>query len=248
MMQKIEQVRVSHGVRFFKQGLMERWNLKDYHDINKPCYFCGIYNQEDIDAIKNHRGFKLVHFVNAHGNKFINNFVNLDNLVVRYHPYLKAPNSIIVKEAKFELKDYSMFKPNILGNKIYCYINSDKRKHIYGYEKAIQIQKRIKWEIIFGKLGHSIEDLKKNYYDKCFVNLNLNKTGAGGLTSATELGRMGRKTIINSKFNSEHLINYNNDEYIIELIEEESKKIGTLQREINHHTTGEEWLNVDFWK
>jgi len=243
----IEQVRVSHGLRRFKPGIMSRWGLKDYHDINAPCLFFNINNQEDIDAVKNHKGFKLIFFANARGNQFINHFKGISNMVVIANPYLDIPEGMKVKDGIFEIKDYSMFKPNKLGDKIYCYVGNNSQKNRYGYDRALKIQKRIGYEIIFGMQGHTMEYVKKNYYDNCFLNLNLNITGGGGHTTVRELARMGRRTIINTKFDYLCGLSYKDDDDIIRLINEESKKIGTIQAGVDYHTVGGEWLNVGFW-
>lgn len=247
-MKKIEQLKVSHGVRFFKQGLMERWDLRDYYDINKPCLFFNINNQDDINVVKNHKGFKLIHFVNARGNQFIDKLTNIPDLVVNHNPYLKIIENIKYKyNVNFEIKDYSPFKPNILGDRIYCYVGNDKRKELYGYDLAKEIQKRIKFKILFGLQGGTIEHVKKNYYDNCFLNLNLEKSGGGGRTTLFELSLMGRKTIMNTKFNYESVIPYDNIDDAIDIITNESNKIGTLQKSINVHNVTDEWIYVDFW-
>jgi len=247
----IKQVRVSHGLRRFKPGIMERWNLEDYHDKNAPCLFFNINNQEDIDAVKNHKGFKLILFANARGNQFINHFAGIENLVVIGNAYLNIPEGIKVKDTgnptPFEIKDYSMFQPNKLGNKIYAYVGNDKQKEKYGYNILKNLQKSIKTEIIFGLQGHTIEYVKEKYYDNCFLNLNFNRSGGGGLTTVRELALMGRKTIMNTKIDYDCIIPYKDDEDIIRIINEESQKIGTVRPGKDYHNIGPEWQHVDFW-
>ena len=242
----IKQVRVSHGLRRFKPGIMERWGLKDYHDKNAPCLFLNINGKEDIDAVKNHKGFKLIFFANARGNQFINHFVGVRDLVVMSNPYLNIPDGIKVKDGFFEIKDYSMFKPNRLGDKIYSYIGNERQKEKYGYNILKNLQKSIKYEIIFGMQGNSIEYVKHNYYDNCFLNLNFNKSGGGGLTTVKELALMGRKTIMNTKFDYDCIIPYKDDD-IIKIINGEAKKIGTIQPGKDYHTIGPEWQYVSYW-
>lgn len=248
-MNRINQIRVSHGVRFFKEPMMNRWNMVEYTDPNDPCLFFNINNQEDIDAVKQHKGFKLIFFANARGNQFINNFIGIDNLAVinANNGYLNIPNKIKSKKVMLELQDYSMFKPNPLGDKIYCYVCSDVRKSKYGYEMAQEIQKKIKWNIIFGMHPNSIEFIKENYYDNCFINLNLEETGGGGMNTVFELGRMGRKSICNSKHNYPSFIKYNTIDDIVNTIKEESKKIGTIQPSINFHEDID-WQDLKYWK
>lgn len=247
----INQARVSHGLRRFKQGLLQRWNLEDYHDRNASCLFFNLNGDEDINAVKNHKGFKLIFFGNARGNQFIKSLIGIDNLVVIYNGYLNIPKGIRFKDmgnaTPFEIKDYSMFVPNTLGDKIYTYVGNQKQKHKYGYDRLLKIQKQIPYKILFGLQGHSIEHIKQNYYDNCFLNLNFNISGGGGITSATELGLMGRKTIMNTKFRYPFILPYKNDNDVIELINKEAQKIGTIQQSENHHTVGPEWQSETFW-
>jgi hypothetical protein len=68
------------------------------------------------------------------------------------------------------------------------------------------------------------------------------------------MGLMGRKTIIkNNYINTIQRIDFPNFIYyetiddIVKIINEESKKIGTIQPSINAHNVGDEWLNLNFW-
>jgi hypothetical protein len=68
------------------------------------------------------------------------------------------------------------------------------------------------------------------------------------MSTVIEMGLMGRKTILNEdyyKFSS--ILGYLNDAHVVHLINQESKKIGTVQPSINPHTAGDEWLDTDFW-
>lgn len=243
----IKQVRVSHGLRQFKKGLMERWNLADYYDRDAPCLFFNINGEEDINAVKNHNGFKLIFFGNARGNQFIKSLIGIKDLIVIANPYLDIPKGIKVKDGGFEIKDYSMFKPNKLGNKIYSYIGNDAQKRKYGYEHLWEIQKKIGYDIIMAKNEHSMGYVKEKYYNQCFLNLNLNISGGGGMTTVRELALMGRKTVMNTKFNYPCIIPYKDDNDIVRIINEEAEKIGTMQPGEDYHTMGAEWQNEKYW-
>ncbi len=250
-METIQQVRVAKNVRRFKKGLMGRWGLTDYHDIHTPCYFFNINNDKDIAAAKKHEGFKLIHFVNARGDQFIDRLKGIPDMVIIGNPYLtKIEGHNIKWEVNFELKDFSIFKPNPLGDKIYCYIGMGKEGK-RGWDIAKEIEKRIDLEIIYGIQRSKYQcvgmEEVKVMYDKCFLNLNLDPSGGGGMITVTELGLMGRMTIMNTKFERESIIPYKDIDEIVEIINRESKKIGTVQPAMNPHNTGEEWLNVDFW-
>jgi hypothetical protein len=118
-----------------------------------------------------------------------------------------------------------------LGDKVYVYTGFKKG---YGQPWNLpminQIQKKIDFEII--TTSHleikdylPIEELKSQYYDNCFVSLNL--SGHRGMTTVRELGLMGRKTIINSnRYKYPCMIPYDNTQNLIEIIKSESLKIG----------------------
>ena len=120
-----------------------------------------------------------------------------------------------------------------------------------------EIQKKINFEIITTshenlKDYYDIKYLKNEFYDKCFLNLNL--TGGHGLSTVIELGLMGRKTIFKSEYKNNiqrlefpNFIDYSSIDDIIGIIDNESQKIGTIQPSINAHNVGDEWLNLNFW-
>jgi hypothetical protein len=122
----------------------------------------------------------------------------------------------------------------------------------FKYSFVSEIQKNIDYEIVFGGLGVevstyiNIESLKEQYYDKCFLNLNLSENH--GFVTVRELGLMGRKTIMNTTYDFPSIMRYDNIDHIIQLINQESKKIGTIQDSINPHCQDDDWLFLDFWK
>jgi hypothetical protein len=177
------------------------------------------------------------------------NQLNKENLYVFDGPHIDKNLGLKTKKIEIEFKDYSLFKPNELGNKIYCYMRD---KVEFKYNIVQEIQKKINYEIIFGGMGVyvetylNIEKLKQEFYDKCFLNLNLSEKH--GFVTIRELGLMGRKTIINTPYTFPSTIKFNDVDHIIELIEIESKKIGTIQESINPHHEGNEWLLTNYWK
>jgi hypothetical protein len=242
----INQVKFSRSVQFFEKGFCKRWSVDFYKDIDKPCLFVGLYRQEDIDVINQHNGFKVVWLTGKIQKVFQQ--LNPDNLVILISNGVDVciPAEYKVKQGNIQIKDFSMFKPNKLGNKIYCYLGNGKGKHIMGYDLINQLKLLVEYKIIEGYQGHSMEQVKNNYYDNCFVNVKPNLTG--GLTSAIELAKMGRYTISNSK--ALFCKNYEGLEDMVKLIEIESKKIGTIQPSLidGYFNIGEEWKQEKFWE
>lgn len=251
----IEQVRFSKSIKAFEANFCKKWNVVPYYDINKPCLFMGVYDIDDATTINNHKSLKII-FITGRLRKVYKHFklINPKNVVLKvtknsedyiYDNFEEIKNKYKIKYCNFPIKDYSMFIPNILGNKIYCYLGSWKRRKYLGYNVIEEIKKNTPFEILYGFQGHTIEDLKANFYDKCFINI---KPGlATGITSATELAYMGRYTISNSKI--PFCIGYSNIDDIIKIINQEAKKIGTIQSSLvgDYHDVDIEWKQINFW-
>jgi hypothetical protein len=258
-MNVINQINVAnHGIYPFSDRLKKRYGFVDYYDINSPCFFWG--GLGEIEKINYHRGLKIIKFITPSDCETLNDLENSDNLFIINDPLLKPIKNYKFANIEFEYQDYSIFKPKILGDKIYSYMRDPIE---FQKNTIIEIQKKINYEIIFGgevsnaKYYDTLENLKTNYYDKCFLSLNL--SGKHGYTTVRELGLMGIKTVMSSpyKFPSiRQLKNYSRignqvnidiDE-IVQIIIDESKKIGVIQEGFNPHNINDEWLYVDFWE
>lgn len=193
------------------------------------------------------------------------------------HPFY-IPEHVKVKKVFPKMKCFSNFTPSKLGNKIYHH--SGFCEHTPQCAITIQrIKDSVPYELITTTHAkredyHDESYLKENYYDKCFLNLNL--TVGGAITTAAELGLMGRKTIVcnamrencfvawrggqyepiysyedpmfDDFYNFDIFLKVNSFEDIIKKINNEAKKIGTIQPSISCHKLAEEWLDIDFWK
>jgi hypothetical protein len=248
---RVDQVYVSNSIRFFKDGLLKRYKLKEYYDINKPALFFGL--SESSNLIKEHQGIKILLPCTPNDYPNISNYENTFFICSENY---NLPNNVVRKSITPEIKDYSMFTPNVLGDKVYYYSGF---KHGWNWKNNIidEIQKNINFEIITTshenlKDYYDIKHLKDNFYDKCFLNLNF--SGGNGLATVKELGLMGRKTVFKSGYKNNiqrlefpNFINYSSIEDVIGIIENESKKIGTIQPSIDAHNVGDEWLNLNYW-
>lgn len=249
MADRIRQGKVAHIGRFFKNGFLNRWGLTDYINTSEPCIFWGLTTDEEIEQLRRHKGLKVLYLINAYCYKITDKLVGIDDLVIIDNPYIDKPERFNIKNGvEFQYKDYSTFKPNILGDTIYCYIGNESAKERYGYYTALELQKLLKWEIIFGNHDDPNKLKFLSDYNRCFLNLNLEKSGGGGRTTMFELAYMGRKSIFNTLHDYPCLIKYNDMDDLIRIIEEEANKIGTIQEAIECHNTWDEWLNIDFWK
>jgi len=243
----ISQACFGHNMSYFEKGLINRWNLKPYTDPTLPTLFFGSAGL--LDVIQNHKGFGLIYPVDQ-AEVRLNGIRPLKNIVVLDMPYVSISNDWNKYKGEFQFKDYTLYKPNPLGDSIYLYFMPWHTSPIISSLLNI-IQNETQYKTIGYPSLHpnniiSEKDLKQDYYDKCFVNLNL--TEANGLTTTRELAMMGRMTISNVPVNYECITPYDSIETLLNLIEIEATKIGTIQPPIDVHTLGEEWLDVEFWK
>jgi hypothetical protein len=252
----IKQCRFSPRVEHFKEGFVNRWNLQDYFNEEEPCVFVGLYDKEDLQAIQEHKGIKILlptGTLNLKKNQeYIDILLTEKDIFFVKDWWTRYPKRYNVKKINIPMKDYSLFKSNELGDKIYCYLGTQGNKIQYGFKLAEKIQQETSFEIIYGFRDSGkdlpIEKLKTEYYDKCFINLNLSLLGVGGFTSVNELAFMGRKSITTSGKREKFLINFKKEDRIKNIIERESKKIGTIQPSlIDDYFVGDEWLDVDYW-
>lgn len=254
-MSKITQALVAPSIKFFKQNFLKHFNLKEYYNEYEPAIFFGC--KELSHFINNHKGYKILLPCHPTDYPLIKNYENTffvcsDNYTL--------PKNVIRKSITPKIKNYDIFKPNILGDKIYFYSGFKNGYDLFNKttnETIAKIQKSINYEIITSKHNnindyYDIEYLKENYYDKCFLNLNL--SNGAGFSTVIELGLMGRKTIFSNPHKNNiqrmefpNFIKYNSIEDIVNIINDESKKIGTIQPSIDAHNVGDEWLNLDFW-
>jgi hypothetical protein len=253
---KITQIAVDSTVIFFRENLIKRYKFLNYESIEEPTLFFGIHHQ--VEKINNHKGYKVVYLASPKDGEKVRNLAPSEKLFIKEDKVLHGQNLVDIpnhyqkKHIIFETKPYDNYVPNMLGNKVYVYLGSEGRKNgEFQYERIKQVEERCNFEFIYGmsrpnNTFYPEDYVKENWYDKCFVNINLSKYN--GLQSMVELAFMGRKTIANFHRDFPCVIKYNNDEHIIEIIESESKKIGTIQPSINVHNVKDEWLNIEWWK
>lgn len=254
---KFEQFLIDDTVRFFEKNFMERWGFKKYYDKNKPAVFFGIRNLPN--KYENHKSYKIIIPTTPTDLPDFTHLKNNDKTILVYNrelnPEYYIPENVVVKNEIIPFKDFSLFQPNIMGDKIYYY-SGFKEGWGEPWKKDLisEIQKNIDYEIIttsHNKISdyNNIETLKEKFYDKCFLNLNLSESN--GMTTVQEMGLMGRKTIVMRKkplfYNYDCILNCSSFEEIIKTINIESKKIGTIQPKSKIFTVNDEWLNLSYW-
>lgn len=257
---QINQVRVSNSLSHFKESFSNKWELKTYYNPNEPAIFFGLYLKEDWEILKNHKSYALI--VWGGNDQSVDSFKRVKELCKdrllgspAYRPsMIKIFNSIQYPfmEMKLPLKDYSIFKPTKLGDKIYVY-NGWKysRNDYFKWESDIKpvIKEFGEERVIFTK-NQKIEDLIENYYKKSFVFIK--PEPKGGSTTMWEMGHMGIKTISKGQGNLPHVIDYKDRDHLIDLIKKEECKINTIQEGLANLVSKQlysssNWKLLDFW-
>ena len=68
-----------------------------------------------------------------------------------------------------------------------------------------------------------------------------------------QLGHMGRKTIAQNQDGAPNVLEFKDPKHIIELVQQEAKKIGTMQEQVaidtaNFFDDDFRWLNIDYYE
>lgn len=261
MIQDFKQAWVSqHGVKFFEEEFRRIWNLAQYSDQYSPTVFFGVYHQEDLLKILNHKGPKIIIWG---GNdmhppqlsKISNHQKSTPQTYTWAYPGefsdLLTLYNITHKKLYVAIKDYSNFKPFPLGENIYVYkgVHGDRPNH-YKWDEIVKPLIEVFGEDRITFTNHlPIDELVDKVYKNCFTYIKPNPKG--GCTTMWELGHMGIKTLGKSHPNIDIFTEYNDIHHLIDLIVEESKYIGKIRKDISSTTksifTGPEWLTLKFW-
>ena len=228
----------SHLSLFKSKILNEHENLKDDYDKNKPCIFFGFFSNEDRKRIINHNSYGLIIWAGSDSMKKINldtvnkldrkKFFNLsqsnwisDDLKKNNIEYRQIPWYSITKKKWTPVKK---------GRKIYIYL-PEKNKKFYGEDLFNKIKKKVKYEFIVGDPSKFKKEQMFDLYSQCFIGLRLVKHDGAGAT-VHELGLMGIKCVHNG--DSPSALNYKDIDDILKHINDESKKIGTIDNKLSN--------------
>ncbi len=246
---KINQVRFSKAVNHFRRGFHQRWGTEEYHDPSAPALFMGVYNDADVEAINEHNGWKIV----SNLGRIRDIFHSIDPFMVvvrggalhRDH-YEALRRKYKVVYARFQIKDYSACVPTPLGDSVYFYAGSKRRRSRYKYNLMRDVEKMIKFPVIYGYQGHTMDEVIDKMYSKSFIHVKFAEVA--GLTTTFEMAHMGRPTICNNDF--PFCIPFRGTKDVARIIKERSKLIGTTPSSImpdNFFFSDEHWRDLNFW-
>ena len=230
------QLKTSNTIKFFEEGFYQRWDLLPYENDYDPAVFLGLYNESDVQAAIAHKGFKILVFTGAD----IGNYERLSHFNCISDQYNLHNAGII------PIKSYEDFKPTPLGEYIYIYCSTEA----YGFHEKFKLQmarevaEHFEGKLLIGYHGNSIDKLRKEYYNKSFINLQLNPNA--GFTTALEMAHMGRKSI--SNYNADFCIPFSNTYDIVDSIKREQENIGKTRTLNIKLLNSSEWLTPKFWQ
>ena len=267
---RIEQSYVSPSLSHFRDEFLECWNLRDYDNTEEPAVFFGLYpdwdgetksekdTSYDIETYNDHNGVKVLLCGGVEYTRGIFNKINKENLnlvVVDDWEFdkckiLKLP----YKHLKVSYFDFDKYQPTPLGDKIYSHIALRENSGEWGkrFEEMFQYEKLMNLfgedKFCFPKEWVTPPHEMLPYFNQSFVNIKPHKVR--GAVTSWKLGCMGRNTITTNNQTAPNWIHYTSDDELKRLVDEESKKIGTIQEnklgEYFHQS--DDWLHEDYWK
>lgn len=258
---KIDQIAIAPNLEeYFGQNFRKRWNLKKYYDQTKPSIFLGLFSDEDFNLFHEHESISV--FIPAGGEilrdekKIIETLKSKEkNYVICYgkiSDFFKK-NGIFCYELNIPVKNYDTFTPVNLGDKIYYYlgVNGDRHSELLYDEIIKPLMDHFGEDLFISTKNTQLNILHENFYKKCF--LYIQPQPSSGLTTLFELGHMGIMTASNFSKTLPNVINYENLEDLKKIIENEKKKINTIQNEISQKVKNSffqknDWLDTNYYQ
>lgn len=225
------QIHISNSLSHLKDRFLSKFGIKEYYDRTIPSLFFGIYNEEDIDYLKNHQSEKYIIWGGTdiddsfeYRRNLIGRILSFPNITLHYGisenicERLKRKN-LNYKKIYLNLVDKSIFKKiGILGKNIFIY-NGLKpgneevyNKHIY--DQVVNELPEFRF-IYSNSLNADYRDMP-SIYSKCFIALRLTNND-GNANMVQELNEMDIPVIHNGEYKS---IKWNDKNDIISSIQD----------------------------
>ena len=264
---RIEQAYISRALSHFKEEFFDRWNLKEYSNFEEPALFWGLYPEwdgktksekdtsYDIDVFNKHEGLKVLL---CGGVEYrLNVFEKIKDYklicVDKWESYNASKMGLEYLSLKIPYFNFDKYPTTKFGDKIYSHIPLRERGGEWGkhFENMFQYEKLMN---LFGEdmFCFPKEWIEPNecigYFNQSFVNIKPHKIR--GFVTSWKLGCMGRNTITTTIEDIPNFIHYSTDDELKRLVDEESKKIGTIQENKlwDYFHQSDDWLHEDYWK
>jgi hypothetical protein len=238
-------------------SFIKRNKMIPYENKKKPVVFFGLYHV-DLRKLDRHkstlilvwRGTDII--LPGHLDAAINSKVDVKHVAISsfIEEDLKA-RGIRYKFLPLVGGDMKGFASTRLGKEIYVYIPKTRYK-FYGGHIVDKLKKKCKYKINISSSCNTYSRKQLHQvYNRCFCGLRLTPHD-GVANQVVEMGLMGRKTIFNGVTPSS--IPWEDDvDKILESIEKEAEKIGTIQKDLSKkvkdfYIVNDDWLNIEYWE
>lgn len=198
---RIGQLRVSRGVVFFRQKLIDKYGLNEYSSLDDPAVFYGMYDRADYLAALKHRGHLTILW-RGNDARQIPGYARCLLRIMRARHIANSeftseslrragiPHSVLPITPTINIKN-----PQPRGDAIYFY-TSKVPGNTYGDAYVEDLKGIIPQKIIIAHSQSHTGDELKDIYKSCFIGLRLTKHD-GLPNTVCEMGLMGRRCIYN---------------------------------------------------
>lgn len=249
---RVTQGYVSRSVGDFP--FLEQMKLTEYLDSSRPLAVFGVYSNDDLQVIANHKSKVIIFWCGQDAidciflgrYQFLKNCIHVSHLV----NVVKALSPFLDVKLINPLSLGGDFKPTYLGKKVFAYAPMTYPAY---HRRALinSLEEILPFEFIIGD-GSMPQDewlsgLGDETYNDCFIGLCLSGFAGGGQT-ILQLGLKGRKVITNVLL-LPSCISWTNFDDIEKAILRESENIGIKNIALAHHVKSlidnHSWLELD---
>lgn len=224
----VQQIYISKALRSFTKRVKKKYHLEDYHDTQNPSFFFGVYTDDDLKYLLQHKGLKFIVWGGEDANpnlthssktieevKLLHNVIHISISECIYNR-LKCQNIVSIL-ADFNLVDTDLFKPvETKGSKIFIF-NGQRpgREQVYGKEIYMEVIACLpEYSYILSNTLNEPYENMPNIYSDCFIMLRLTKYD-GNANSVQECEAMNIPVVHNQ---SKYGLKWNSTEDVINLI------------------------------
>lgn len=211
----ILQVYISLSLKHFDR-IKNIYNLVDYNNHDEPLLIYGVYDAQDYNIVKNHKGSKYIIWGGSDIDDRIKSSIHIANKIKQlkniYHFAISESLEHRIQKMgfnceriNFNLADPKIFKPvhNLNANNIYIYNGFTAGKEwIYGKEIYQEVMKRIpEFNYILSNKTKVSHHEMPHIYSQCFIALRLTLND-GNANTAQELDLMQIPLVHNGECNN----------------------------------------------
>lgn len=244
----------------FRRDFFMKYGLRQYHSLEEPAIFFGIYKPH-WHRITKHKGLLVIVWAGTDMMQLLKDQHMIEYLKSRKNTFHVAISKYIANDldtigipyTKLPITPYVPdLGPVPIGDCVYCYV-PPQFESIYGGQIVKKLQKKLPYlKFIQSHIPKlSRDQLIRTVYSKCFLGLRLNKHD-GLPNTAMELGLMGRKVVWNG--GTPHTLSWNSEKDLIRTIkiaykERKSWDVKKISQDVkNYLSMSDDWLHTEYWE